>query len=481
MLGTLRKYSSSIAAKIFLFVVAIPFVFWGMGDMFSGGNQNTIVKIDNQKISVEEFVNYLQNNIPVTAKINENLIEEMFSRFIGSKLIEEEIKKFNIKLPDESLSKIIKNEKVFKRNNIFSRTEYEKFLVTNSLNAAHFEKNMSDQVKKKKLLDFIGGGIFPSNFLVDLDFNKINQKRHVQLIKLDNIIKKIKISDKEILKYFNDNKDNFKVTFRTIKFIELNPKNLMGNDEFSDLFFKKIDEIDDLIVNGKKLNFISKKFDLDFFSEISINKKGESAKDKKIEDFPNELIESIFSIKPSDPTVLIAHKNEYFIVELIKTEELQKKITDESVKKNILTNLENQKKRKFISELISKIGSNNLNKLEFDELSEKENIKIQKITFQNQNDDKIFKKNLIAQIYKYPENKVIVIADIGLSESYLVYIDKIENVNVEKDSKNYKDQFNLTKIKMINNLYNTYDSYLKNKYEIEINYKVLDRVKNNIQ
>ena len=31
---------------------------------------------------------------------------------------------------------------------------------------------------------------------------------------------------------------------------------------------------------------------------------------------------------------------------------------------------------------------------------------------------------------------------------------------------------------MVNNLYNTYDAYLKNKYEININNKALDAVKN---
>ena len=61
MLGTIRKFSSSIFAKVFLFIVAIPFIFWGMGDVFRSGNLNTIVKIDNDKISSKDFVEYLNN------------------------------------------------------------------------------------------------------------------------------------------------------------------------------------------------------------------------------------------------------------------------------------------------------------------------------------------------------------------------------------------------------------------------------------
>ena len=51
MLGSFRKFSNSITAKIFLFIVAIPFIFWGMGDLFSGGKQNTIATISKDKIS----------------------------------------------------------------------------------------------------------------------------------------------------------------------------------------------------------------------------------------------------------------------------------------------------------------------------------------------------------------------------------------------------------------------------------------------
>ena len=56
MLEKFRNFSKSIFAKIFLFIVAIPFVFWGMGDLFSGGNLNTIVKIGNDKVPTEKFI-----------------------------------------------------------------------------------------------------------------------------------------------------------------------------------------------------------------------------------------------------------------------------------------------------------------------------------------------------------------------------------------------------------------------------------------
>ena len=62
MLRTIRKFSSSIFAKIFLLLIAIPFIFWGMGPVFQGGKQNTIAEIGDEKISTQEFVDYVRYN-----------------------------------------------------------------------------------------------------------------------------------------------------------------------------------------------------------------------------------------------------------------------------------------------------------------------------------------------------------------------------------------------------------------------------------
>ena len=254
---------------------------------------------------------------------------------------------------------------------------------------------------------------------------------------------------------------------------------MTGNNEINDLFFKKIDEIDELIVNGKNLDFIQNRLSLEVpttakFSELDINKKS-----KKVSDFPNSLIKNIFNINETQPTILLEEGDKFLIIELTKTENIQKKISDKLVKGEILLNLEKKTKKEIISEIINKINKNNFKKIDFDKLSKDESVPIEKIIIKNKNDNKILKQNLIDQIYAFAEKKVIVVADVDLIENYLIYIDKVENVSIEKNSDDYKKYFEISKFKMANNLYNTYDFYLKNKYEININYKALDSIKNN--
>ena len=157
---------------------------------------------------------------------------------------------------------------------------------------------------------------------------------------------------------------------------------------------------------------------------------------------------------------------------------MQSEITDQSVKKEILANLKKQTKRKLISEIISKINKNNFKKNDFDKLSKDENVAIKKIRLENLNDNNILKQELIDQIYAFSEKKVIVVADIEFLENFLVYTDEIKNVSIDENSENNEKYFNLSKDKIAGDLYNTYNSYLENKYKININYQTLDKTKN---
>ena len=479
MLSRIRNFSNTIYAKIFLFIVAIPFVFWGMGDLFSVGNQNTIVKISNEKISTQEFMNFVNLRANSDELKNDAKIDNLLSVFIGEKLIEREIEGFDIKVSDDSLRNLIINEKTFKKDSEFSRLKYEKFLVENSIDAITFENNMKTQEEKKQLFDFVGGGLLPTNFLINLSFNKINQKRYVEIINLNEAVKNnLKFTDLNIKNYYEENVKDFSKNYKTFKVLELNPKNLTATEEFTDLYFKKIDEIDDLIVNEKKIEFLIKKYNLVESKNISINELGLDENNKKVKNFPIDVVDKIFNLSKEEATTLIENDGKYFVYEFVKNKQIQREVTEASVKNDILKKLKSQKKRKVISDIISKINNNNFSKIDFKNFANERKIPIKKAKFESQNDDKNYSKELLSQIYMYPEKRVIVIADLGLSKSYLVFIDKIENVTISKESKDYDKFSNLTKVSLTSGIYGTYDLFLKNKYEIDINYQALERIKN---
>ena len=106
MATSIGKLSKSFFLKLLVGIIILPFVFWGMGDVFRGGSQNVIATIDSEKISTQEFVRYLnQLNLSeeqMKSLPNTNLIENILSEYIGKKVMALEIEKIGITISDNS-------------------------------------------------------------------------------------------------------------------------------------------------------------------------------------------------------------------------------------------------------------------------------------------------------------------------------------------------------------------------------------------
>ena len=261
MFSSIGKFSKSISIKILVGIIILPFIFWGMGDIFRGGNQNIVATIDSDKISSKEFFNYL-NRLNLTEKEQKdltktNLMERILSEYIGKKIIDLEIEDFGIILTDSSLKDYIINDKTFYKDKKFSRAEYEKFLLKGGLSAPSFEKNISDQEKKRQLLSYLAQGLYVSDFLIQSSFSKENQIKNIKYINLNNYYDKRTITKEEINKTYEENKNLFQQTYKSINFIELKPDKLVGDKDYSENYFKKIDELENDILDGVTLELVA--------------------------------------------------------------------------------------------------------------------------------------------------------------------------------------------------------------------------------
>ena len=96
-----------------------------------------------------------------------------------------EIEKLGITVNDNSLRNIIKNDKLFFKDNKFSRTEYEKFLIKSGVTAPQFEANIVEQEKRRQFLSSLSGGIVIPEILVKKEFSKENQTKTIKYIDLE--------------------------------------------------------------------------------------------------------------------------------------------------------------------------------------------------------------------------------------------------------------------------------------------------------
>ena len=168
MLSSLRKFSETVMAKIFIALIALSFVFWGINDFYRSDYNGTIAEIDGDEISFSEFANefnkIIRNNNIQSQKIaiEKNIHILAISNIISEKLLKLHAKNLGIMIDDTVIAIEIKNSNEFKDKEVFSRTKYEKFLLEKNINSKILEEQINKNLKQKIIINSINGYI-PNN------------------------------------------------------------------------------------------------------------------------------------------------------------------------------------------------------------------------------------------------------------------------------------------------------------------------------
>ena len=481
MLGSIRKFSKTFMAKIFIAIIALPFILWGMGDIFSSGKQNIIAEINDETISSKEFISYIQK-IELSKEQVENfgksqILENILSNYLSEKIIEIESKKKGIILTDKALKDIIISDKSFQKDKKFLRVEYEKFLIKNGYSAPTYEKYIKELEIKAQLLNLYSGGIKLPKFIIEDLFNKDNHLKKINYLNLSSIYSKKVISEQEIEKFYNENKELFKEKFISFKYIELTPEILTKNKNYNDLFYEKIDLIENQILDGKKFDEITfeNKNNVKKVEMVNIRKTKKDG--SSIKDLNDDLFNKIFTISEKNIPQFLNLKNNFYIVEVTDQQNILLTLKDENLKKTIKAQIEIMYKITENKKIIDLIKNKEFTKTNMTKLATENNLEIKVANINGISDDKILSKEMVQKIYNHSENDIFLIADSILKKNYIVNIEKdIQPNNIDKDS--IEKYINKANSDYVSSIYKSYDKFVNTKYKININEKVLERLKN---
>ena len=467
---SIGKYinKNKIGAVVLIIIIIIAFGFGGFGGGFLSNNQNNIAKINKTNITTKDFINYL-NQTGISQKaikdnLDDNVIEELLSGLVSTTLLDLEIKDFNINFSEKSISKKIKSNKNFiDENNLFQRIKYEKFLLENNISAPMFEKRLKDRELQKKLFDFIGAGTTTPRFLAKKLFEKENTKLEIEFFELDNFYKKkSQISTLELEKFLNDNKEKIKIEYIDFNYAIINPQNLIGVNEFNQTFFDKIDQIEIDISNNLDLDSILRDTDI---KKIQVS-------DFRYTYDKSDIEKKIFEVRNIDFDIL-ENGDDYILYKITKSEERAPDLNDSVLKEEILGLIYEKNKYEYNKKLIKKIEEGNFNNMNFVEMG---NNKIKNLILNSIKDNKKFEIKAVELLYSLPLNSFTLIND-DKSKIYLAKIKKKLNQTevTESKLKEYTTNQN-TNIK--NSILKSYDIFLNDKYNVDINKVAINNVEN---
>ena len=457
-----------LGGLVLIVIIIIAFGFGGFGGGFSTNNQNNIAKINKTNVTTQDFIDYVnQSGISQEAirdNLENNIIEELLSGLISTTLIDLEIKDFDLSINEKTILKNIKENKNFHdENGAFQRIKYEKFLLSNNLSAPMFELQLKNRELQKHLFDFIGAGTITPNFLIEKNFEENNKSLDIEYFDMETLYKtKEDYTDNEIEVFIDENKDQLKREYIDFKYVILNPKNLIGIEEFNQEFFNEIDSIENKISQGSTFDTILKDINVDI---IEVNEFAPSSS--------KQINEDLIYSKKASKIDLIESGDNFLLYNIDNQYDRAPDLNDEIIKGEIVELIYQKGKFDYNREIIEEIQKKKFDNSKFEELagSNKEYSSINSIE-----DDKLIDINSVKMLYALPVNSFALV-----NKEDKIYLVKITGTN--KNSFNKTDEKYL---KFVNNqntnnrksILQSYDQLLNDKYQVQLNQKTIDRVKN---
>ena len=467
--------SKSILVKLLIVIIIAVFALWGVGDMFSAGKTNVVAEVSGKNIYSEDYVNQLRNGLQsknyqnVSDAIKDNLHIQILNQLIAEKIFEIYAEEEKIIINDKTLSNFIKNIPEFSKNGKFSRTEYEKYLLKNQIDSYSFETSFKKSLLKKLIVESQNLGSISTSYHKTKVKNYFEKKISISYINLEDLYEDIDIAEKEILDYHKKN-PSYSNELRSIKYAIIN-QNKEANQS-SDLFFKNISDIENQVLSNRNFDDIATQFSLNVKKSALFNKDGLIKNSLKTTVLDKSIVQKAFYLNDQITSELIEIKGSFYLIginEIVKKKPLT---LNDKIKKNIINKIKKKNIDSKANSLSNKIKEENI----FNQLVSKKTKFVKQLELKNRlEENKTFSPNQIQEIFSLKKNESLVLKG---SKNYLIKaIDASYDRTKSNDEMDKLYERQVT-ISFDEQIMQSFDKFLNNKYKVKINQKVLDRITN---
>ena len=299
--------------------------------------------------------------------------------------------------------------------------------------------------------------------IVGRKFEENKKSLDIEYFDMENLYKtKDDYTANEIEVFIDENKDQLKREYIDFKYVILNPKNLIGIEEFNQEFFDEIDSIENKISQGSTFDTILEDINVDI---IEVNEFAPSSS--------KQINEDLIYSKKTSKIDLIESGDNFLLYNIDNQYDRAPDLNDEIIKGEIVELIYQKGKFDYNREIIEEIQKKKFDNSKFEELagSNKEYSSINSIE-----DDKLIDINSVKMLYALPVNSFALV-----NKEDKIYLVKITGTNKNSFNKTDEKYLKFVNSQNTNNrksILQSYDQLLNDKYQVQLNQKTIDRVKN---
>ena len=182
MLQILRDKAQSIVIQAIVVIIALVFIFWGVGTNL-GNNQEAAIVVNDEEISFQQFqqaydqaysriAQQFGGTIPKGLAESLNIRQQVITQLTQQALLRQGGSEMGLMISGHEIQKEIETMIQFQENGQFSLERYKTILASNRLSPTKFEKSMRyDLLSQKSITSLSNFALSPTDFEIEDLYN----------------------------------------------------------------------------------------------------------------------------------------------------------------------------------------------------------------------------------------------------------------------------------------------------------------------
>ncbi len=212
-------------AQLILFLLMVPFAFFGVDFYFRGGNLDGLVaSVGGEDITQNDFTDALrEQSDTLRRQLGSNFDPRMFDNpevryallegLVNQKLVAIKARDEKFRIPDAQLAQFIASVPAFQVDGRFDNDRYRMYLAGQGMTAPMFEQRVRQDLTTGAVQDAITQGNIVARSSAERFVGLLEQQREVALatVDLEPFLKEVKVDDAQVREFYEKNTAAFQV------------------------------------------------------------------------------------------------------------------------------------------------------------------------------------------------------------------------------------------------------------------------------
>lgn len=255
MLQILRKKAQSPLIQIIVVIIALVFIFWGVGTNMGNSKQSAII-VNGEEITFQQYgqaydrayqqlSNQFGGNVPKGFAESLGLKQQVINQIIQTALLRQGASAMGIEVSGDDIRTFIETMPQFQDNGTFSLERYKSMLAANKMAPNKFEQSLRfDQLSEMASRRIGGFGTFTTESEIEDIYSQLNEKIVVKYARLSptDYTDKVTVDDAALASWFETAKDNYKtdpqlkIKYLAISFADVGNKVIIDQPKIEEYY-----------------------------------------------------------------------------------------------------------------------------------------------------------------------------------------------------------------------------------------------------